>query len=405
MATVSGAEDASKRHPSRIAVAYDCLFPLTTGGGERQYRAFASDLVRRGIEVEYLTAQHRGEPDTDFDVISVCGPLRLYDDAGVRRFAAAIKFAAALFRHFAANRRRYDAVIVSALPVLNILATRVALVGSGTTVVADYLEVWGRRQWREYAGSAVGSVAWLLQRLAIAMSPVATCHSQLSASRLVAEGLRGAPVVSPGLIDAALEYEVVPVAQEPPFVLYAGRHVQDKRVETLPRALHHARASVPQLRAVILGAGASTPALEEAVDAVDGRGWIELPGFVSQERFDRLMGDAACLVNPSRREGYGLVVVEAAGHGTPVVLVRHEGNASTELVTEGVNGFVAESTEPEVLGDAIVRAVRSGPPLRASARSWFEDAIEKRTIEHTVTGILRAILAARTDTNPAKERT
>jgi len=30
---------------STVAVAYDCLFPYSTGGGERQYRAFADELA------------------------------------------------------------------------------------------------------------------------------------------------------------------------------------------------------------------------------------------------------------------------------------------------------------------------------------------------------------------------
>ena len=48
-----------------------------------------------------------------------------------------------------------------------------------------------------------------------------------------------------------------------------------------------------------------------------------------------------CLVLPSRREGYGLVVIEAAAHGTPSVVVADPDNAAVELVTEGVNGFIA----------------------------------------------------------------
>ena len=54
-----------------------------------------------------------------------------------------------------------------------------------------------------------------------------------------------------------------------------------------------------------------------------------------------------CLVLPSRREGYGLVVVEAAALGTPSVVVRGPDNAATELVEDGKNGFVAPSADPE----------------------------------------------------------
>ncbi len=56
---------------------------------------------------------------------------------------------------------------------------------------------------------------------------------------------------------------------------------------------------------------------------------------------------------PSRREGYGLIVVEAASLGVPTVVVAGPDNAAVELVSDGVNGFVARRRRPEDLADAI----------------------------------------------------
>ena len=53
------------------------------------------------------------------------------------------------------------------------------------------------------------------------------------------------------------------------------------------------------------------------------------------------MARATCLLLPSTREGYGMVVIEAAAKGVPSVLVAAPDNASTEHITDGVNGFVA----------------------------------------------------------------
>jgi len=83
--------------------------------------------------------------------------------------------------------------------------------------------------------------------------------------------------------------------------------------------------------------------------------------------------------------------VEASGFGTPVVLVQDEGNASTELVTPDVNGFVAASTSPEDLAAAIAAAVTAGPDLRARTRAWYDDAVRTRTIKQTVKRILAVL--------------
>lgn len=380
---------------STIAVAYDCLYPYTTGGGERQYRAFATRFHAKGQTVEYLTSvQWPAETppaQDDFRVVAVTGALRLYDSAGRRRTPAALRYAWGLFRSLLRRRRKYRAVIVSGLPVLNVFAARAALIGSGTRIVVDYLEVWGRRQWIEYAGSFTGTLAWLLQRMAIAITPIATCHSELSARRLRAEGFARRLLVSPGLIQGDSTAQPQLNATRPPFVLYAGRHIPDKRVEIIPAAVARARATIPNLHLVVLGDGPTSAQVDAAIRSVDGENWTSRPGFVSEDRLDELMGTAAVLVNPSRREGYGLVVVEAAAHGTPVVLVADEGNAATELIDQGRNGFVATTPTASDVAAAIIAAVLGGPNLRETTRSWYEDAVTTRTVERTADAILVAL--------------
>lgn len=375
-------------------MAFDCFYPLSTGGGERQYRLFAESFAAAGWQVDYLTRrQWDGDPPhvDGVEVLAVSGRTRLYDERGTRRPAASLVFAAGLFRHLVAHRRTYDAVLVSALPTVNVLAARAALLGSGTAFCADFLEVWRPEQWREYSGPVVGRVAAALQRLAVRTSPWVSAHSAMNAGRLRAEGARKEPVRSPGLIHGVEHIAFAADVPEPPTVVFAGRHIPDKRVETIPAAIRHARHHVPDLRAVLLGDGPSRDAVAARVAELGLSDVVELPGFVSQAELERTIGRAAVLVNPSRREGYGLVVVEACAAGTPVVLVAAEDNASTELVEEGVNGFVASSTAAEELGAAIVRAVQGGPALRRRAREWFEEAARTRTAEAAAQAILAAV--------------
>jgi glycosyltransferase involved in cell wall biosynthesis len=90
------------------------------------------------------------------------------------------------------------------------------------------------------------------------------------------------------------------------------------------------------------------------------------------------------MVLPSRREGYGMIVVEAAAQGTPSVVVADADNAATELIEEGVNGFVAESAEPDELADAIVRVYEAGRDLRESTTAWFTSNAERLSLPHTL---------------------
>jgi glycosyltransferase involved in cell wall biosynthesis len=375
----------------RIAIAYDCLFPWSKGGGERLYRRFAEEFAAAGHDVTYITRHHWDDYTPEIDgvrIVTVSADRELYDDNGTRRLGPALHYAQGLFGHLRRHRGAYDAVFVSALPATNVLAVRAALVGSKVAVTVDWLEVWRPRQWREYAGPVIGTVAGVLQWTALRLSPIATCHSKFSARLLSACGLRGAPVISPGLIDSVAVAEPLLTAPTPPNVVYVGRHIADKRVEVLPAAIAHARQQIPDLTATIFGDGATRPAVLAEIERLGLADVVRTPGFVSQQELDDGVRGSACLVNASAREGYGLVVVESCAAGTPVVLVAAESNASVELVENGVNGQVAASVAPSVLGAAIVDVVSAGEPLRKTTYDWFIEASRTKTVHATARQIL-----------------
>jgi glycosyltransferase involved in cell wall biosynthesis len=115
---------------------------------------------------------------------------------------------------------------------------------------------------------------------------------------------------------------------------------------------------------------------------------VQAPGFVAGELVEDAVKRALCLLFPSKREGYGLVVVEAAAVGTPTVVVDAPDNAAVELVEDGVNGFVAKSAEPEELGNAIVRVHEAGPALRESTADWFRRNRQRLSVESSVERVL-----------------
>lgn len=380
---------------ARVAIVYDCLYPINRGGGERVYRRIAELLEERGARVDYLTRrqwQDGAEPAVPFRVIPIWGG-EIYDAAGNRTTKGAIGFAAQVARHLGRNRDQYDLVIASALPVLTLLAARLALLGTPTRVIGDWLEVWGWRKWRQYAGLLSGTLAFLLQWLGIRVSHGNTVNSRFTARRLTALHRAADPLVL-GLVDLVdLEPRREPAA-EPHYLLTVGRHIPDKRVTAIPAALAQARALIPDLRAVVVGDGPETPALRRAAAEHGVLSAVEIPGRVDDARLGELLAHAAVLVHPSAREGFGLVIAEAAAHGVPSVVVAGSDNAAVDLVEEGVNGFVAASVQPGDLAAAILTALRGGPRLRASTGKWFEHEREHRSLRGSVDELLRRHLNA-----------
>lgn len=69
--------------------------------------------------------------------------------------------------------------------------------------------------------------------------------------------------------------------------------------------------------------------------------------------------DADICVVPSRQEGFGLVILEAMAAGVPVVASRLDGPA--ELISDGINGYLAHAGDPGDLADKIARMLEDRP--------------------------------------------
>ncbi len=356
----------------RICLVYDCLFPHTIGGAERWYRELGERLAAEGHEVTYLTLRQwdRGERVEVPGVrVLTAGPRFELYTGGRRRILPPLVFGAGVLAHLLRRGRDYDVVHTASFPYFSLLAAAALRRLHGYRLVVDWHEVWSREYWREYLGPA-GLAGWAVQLLCARVSQRAFCFSRLHAGRLRAEGLRGEPTVLSGEYDGPLGRPVPEPAELR--VVFAGRHIPEKRVPSLVRAMAVARRRIPGLRCDIFGDGPDRRAVEELV-AREGLGdSVAVRGFVSADEVSRSLRSALCMVLPSRREGYGQIVVESAANGVPSVVCAAPDNAATELVDEGVNGTVAASDDPEVLAEAIVRVHDAGPPLRESTAAWFE---------------------------------
>jgi glycosyltransferase involved in cell wall biosynthesis len=118
-------------------------------------------------------------------------------------------------------------------------------------------------------------------------------------------------------------------------------------------------------------------------------GIVEAPGRVSSEEVQAALRSALCVVSASTREGFGLIVIEAAAAGTPVVVAATgPDNAAAELVEPGVNGFVARTATASALADAIVSVHRAGARLRESTDEWYKANENRFSAEVAVADVL-----------------
>ena len=366
----------------RICLVYDCLFPYTVGGAERWYRNLGERLAADGHEVTYLTLR-QWKPGERAEVAGVrvvtAGPrMELYTESGRRRILPPLVFGVGVLWHLLRHGRSYDVVHTASFPYFSLLAAALVRPLGGFRLVVDWHEVWSRDYWREYLGPIGGRIGDAVQRLCLRVPQRAFCFSRLHERRLLAAPVNGDVTVLEGEYAGPLEPRD-PVPAEP-IVVFAGRHIPEKRVPALVPALALARERIPELRGEIYGDGPERDEVlrlraEHGLDEV-----LDVPGRVEPERVERALARALCMVLPSSREGYGLVVVEASAAGTPSIVVAGPDNAATGLIDEGENGYIAPSASAEDLAAAIERVHAEGQGLRDRTAAWFRANAERLSL-------------------------
>ena len=122
--------------------------------------------------------------------------------------------------------------------------------------------------------------------------------------------------------------------------VFVGRICRMKRVDLLLEAFALHQGRHPGSRLALVGTMDEDfrPELERLLRELGIAASVDLRGRVSQETKAALLASALALVSGSMREGFGLIVVEAASQGTPALTF--DVNGYRDLIASGVNGFM-----------------------------------------------------------------
>jgi glycosyltransferase involved in cell wall biosynthesis len=181
-------------------------------------------------------------------------------------------------------------------------------------------------------------------------------------------------VVTPNGVDPVFS-RAGPAPDGDAYALFVGALQPRKDPATAIDAL--ALVGHGDLRLVLVGPDkGGRAAAERAAERAGIRERVEFRGHVPQEELAALYRGAACLVFPSRYEGFGLPVLEAMASGTPVVAT----TAGALPEVAGDAAILVEEQDAVALAGGIERALADRERLvaagleRAKRFSWTESA-------------------------------
>lgn len=359
------------------------------GGSEAYLQRIGAQLAASGIAVTLRTARYPGAARRE-----VVDGVRI-DRVGGRYSVyvwALLAMAAARLGLGPLRRVRPDVVVdtQNGLPFLARL-----IYGRRVVVLVHHCH---REQW-PVAGPVLGRLGWFVEST---LSPRVNRRSQYvtvslpSARDLVALGVNAAQiaVVRNGLDQAPAESLSGPRAAEPRAVVLS-RLVPHKQIEDALEAVAQLLPRMPDLRLDVVGDGWWRRRLVAHVDRLGIADAVTFHGHVDDVTKHRLLQAAWVHLLPSRKEGWGLAVVEAAQHQVPTIGYRSSGGLADSIVDE-VTGILVDSHAELVdrldglLGDPVLRDQLGAKALaRCGEFSWEQSADAMRVV-------LDAVRAGRT---------
>jgi glycosyltransferase involved in cell wall biosynthesis len=255
-----------------------------------------------------------------------------------------------------------------------------------------------REQWRVLFPAPVARLGWWIEsRLAPWL--YRRCRyvtvSESTRGELVELGVAASSIrIVRNGTDLPVEREEI--AKSPfPSICVLGRLVPHKRVELALEAAAKLRRDTPDLRVFVAGQGWWEPRVRQAVRRLGLDGAVRLLGWVDEPTKHALLARSWVLAMPSLKEGWGLAVMEAAGHGTPAVGFRSAGGLS-EAIVDGVTGLLADDADE--LSRQLARLVtdrRLRERLGAAARARAAHFTWQTTADAFASVLDDAVAAAR----------
>jgi glycosyltransferase involved in cell wall biosynthesis len=193
------------------------------------------------------------------------------------------------------------------------------------------------------------------------------------------------------------QFDSVPEPVAPPLkVAVVARMLVTKGIAEAVAAVVRARDRGAAVELHLFGA--PDPSNRRAIPEADLRQWASQPGIHwhgATTDIARIWAEHHAAILLSFREGLPRSLVEAAAAGRPIIASNVTG--SREVIRDEIEGLLVPLGDIDAAADALMRLAKDAT-LRArlgeAARHRFMERFTEQTVERTVTGLYRSLLAS-----------
>jgi len=371
----------------KIAYVYDVIHPYVAGGVQKRIWELSRRLARRGHQVTVFGMKHWSGDDIIFaegvTLWGVCPPQSLFVN-GRRSIKESLYFSCRVLAPLL--KGQFDIVDCQNFPYFPCFPAAVHSFMRRSRLVITWHEVWDD-YWSDYLGRS-GIFGKLVERATARLAGVNSVGTTHNKERLIAigahqDGIRVVPMGGVSLSDV----EEIPPARDGTDIVFVGRLVKAKGVDTLLQAIACLKANSIDASVTIIGDGSERENLEALSSELGVRRQVRFLGRVEEDaRVISLMKAARVFVYPAMPEGsWSVSIIEANACGLPVVSVRSGRLGTNQVVTEGWNGLLADEQSAEAVAEKLklplqnesLRAALAGNALAFAREQDWDIVAEK----------------------------
>ena len=176
-------------------------------------------------------------------------------------------------------------------------------------------------------------------------------------------------------------YQKYHLDQKRPRIIYIGRVDPEKSLDNVIKALKSVVEKIPDAELVIIGDGAAKSHLEKLVENLELTENVTFLGRVLPPDLCELYRTGQVFATASETETQGIVLIEAAASGLPLVAV--DAGAVKEICRNNKNGYLCQPGDIEAIAKGLTKILSDKDRQKKMSKASLEIA-KKHDLNHTL---------------------
>lgn len=150
---------------------------------------------------------------------------------------------------------------------------------------------------------------------------------------------------------------------EQPIILTVSRLAETERYkgyDQILKALPQIRQAIPNIHYIIVGKGSDKPRIEQLIAQLDLQDCVTLAGFIPDEQLCDYYNLCELFAMPSKREGFGIVYLEALACGKPCLGGNQDG--AIDALCHGELGALVNPDDVEAIAKTTIQILEKNHP-------------------------------------------